>query len=292
MFSTIIAGVDGRAGGRDAIALGAALSTGTGARLILAHTVSYGLHHARAQSARAREQSQWLLGDQARAAGVNAQLEVVVEETAAAGLARLARAERADLVVVGSPHRGALGRAVLGDDTRAVLDAAACPVAVAPAGWRPEHRSLARIGVGYDDTPQARRALHAAAELAHALNAGLEVIDVVEPPPAHGGERPIDARRRISERRERARRGLERAIAGLAVPATAEIRSGGPAEQLAASSAHTDLLVVGSHARGALGRLLYGSASNAVLRDARCPVIVVPTPAPQPLGAAATAAGR
>lgn len=39
MFSTIIAGVDGRAGGRDAIALRAALASATGTRLLPAHIV-------------------------------------------------------------------------------------------------------------------------------------------------------------------------------------------------------------------------------------------------------------
>ena len=42
MFTKIVVGVDGRPGGRDAIALGAALER-TGARLVLAHVIAYGL---------------------------------------------------------------------------------------------------------------------------------------------------------------------------------------------------------------------------------------------------------
>ena len=179
---------------------------------------------------------------------------------------------------------------MVGDDTRAVLDAASCPVAVAPGGWRPGPHALAsaRIGVAYDDTPQARRALNAAAELAGALEATLRVVEVVEPLRARSGERPIDARRALRERHRHARRRLDRVIASLAVPASAEIASGAPGEQLAAFSDRTDLMVVGSHARGRIGRRLNGSVSDALVRHARGPVIVVPTPAAQPfLGASA-----
>jgi len=43
-----------------------------------------------------------------------------------------------------------------------------------------------------------------------------------------------------------------------------------------ASEAETaDLIVVGTHGRGAVGRLFLGSVSDHVVRHARCPVMVV-----------------
>ena len=36
-----------------------------------------------------------------------------------------------------------------------------------------------------------------------------------------------------------------------------------------------DLIVIGSHGRGRIERALLGSVADAVLRDARCPVLVV-----------------
>ena len=43
----------------------------------------------------------------------------------------------------------------------------------------------------------------------------------------------------------------------------------------AAAAEHADLIVVGTHGRGAVGRLFLGSVSDHVVRHARCPVMVV-----------------
>lgn len=43
----------------------------------------------------------------------------------------------------------------------------------------------------------------------------------------------------------------------------------------AAAAEHADLIVVGTHERGAVGRLFLGSVSDHVVRHAGCPVMVV-----------------
>jgi nucleotide-binding universal stress UspA family protein len=43
----------------------------------------------------------------------------------------------------------------------------------------------------------------------------------------------------------------------------------------AAEAEHADMIVVGSHGRGAVGRLFLGSVSEHVVRNAPCPVLVV-----------------
>ena len=53
--------------------------------------------------------------------------------------------------------------------------------------------------------------------------------------------------------------------------------TGDPGDMIveAAEAEHADMIVVGSHGRGAVGRLFLGSVSEHVVRNAPCPVLVV-----------------
>jgi nucleotide-binding universal stress UspA family protein len=42
-----------------------------------------------------------------------------------------------------------------------------------------------------------------------------------------------------------------------------------------------DLIVIASHGRTGLGRILFGSTAESVVRHAHCPVLVVKPPAEQ-----------
>ncbi|MCD0450166.1 universal stress protein [Actinocorallia sp. API 0066] len=55
-----------------------------------------------------------------------------------------------------------------------------------------------------------------------------------------------------------------------------EIVSDHPAAALTAASRRADLLVLGTHHRGALGNLVFGSVGHAVLHHAHCPVAIIP----------------
>jgi len=80
---------------------------------------------------------------------------------------------------------------------------------------------------------------------------------------------------------------VQRARAGGA-EATGLTWDGEPGEAIveAAEAESADLIVVGTHGRGAVGRLFLGSVSDHVVRHARCPVMVV-----RPTRVAAPAAG-
>lgn len=47
-----------------------------------------------------------------------------------------------------------------------------------------------------------------------------------------------------------------------------------------ADEAKADLIVMGTHGRGGLGRLLMGSVAEGVMRKATCPVVTVKAPIP------------
>jgi nucleotide-binding universal stress UspA family protein len=57
---------------------------------------------------------------------------------------------------------------------------------------------------------------------------------------------------------------------------------GDPAAEIVRAAGACDLLVMGTHGRTGLGRLLMGSVAEQVVRRAPCPVVTVKTPAPRP----------
>ena len=77
---------------------------------------------------------------------------------------------------------------------------------------------------------------------------------------------------------ERATAKLAEVTAGL--PGTVGRRAcrGTPDAELRKASEAADLLVIGSRAWGAVGRVILGSTSDRVIHDAGSPVLVVPRP--------------
>ena len=143
------------------------------------------------------------------------------------------------------------------------------------------------------------RALLEVAELyAGALQARLYLVHVMPPAPTSSAcrRRPRPARPVPTPRSavgyaydrglaaERARtahdelHALRDRLAGAGVSATALLIEGPAAEKIAAEARRLGcgLIIVGAHQRGLLGQWLHGSTSRELLRDAPCPVLVVP----------------
>ena len=90
----------------------------------------------------------------------------------------LAEIERASLVVIGSSHRGAVGRVFAGTTAERLLHGAPCPVAGAAGTARGEE--ISRIAVGWDGSAEATAALDAAVAIARAVGAELRVVEVLD----------------------------------------------------------------------------------------------------------------
>lgn len=229
----------------------------------------------------------------ARATGAEL-LPVTAPDELGPNLAELARAYEADLIVLGSTHRGGLGRVIPGSTLEHLLGEAPCPVAVAPPGfaqqgnepgWRPlqekgDDPGLRVVGVGFDGSPAAAQALQTATELALLNGAGMRVYAVApKHPQVPGAETPPMSNGQPTEA-EALRAALHKAVAELPSEARAlpVFKRGVPAEELLKAAAiGVDLLLLGSRPGGPLRRALHSSVSNTVILRAPCPVLVVPT---------------
>jgi nucleotide-binding universal stress UspA family protein len=135
-----------------------------------------------------------------------------------------------------------------------------------------------RVLLGYDGSPGARQALHAAARLASEQHAELTAVIVQHHLPRFGAtigevdeERRIetaDARRLASEIQAQADEHHLR-VDIVVVP-------GHPAHELVriAKDRHADLIIVGHTGHAALRGVLLGSVCEHVIRHAPCPVLV------------------
>lgn len=279
MFQSVIVGVDGRPGGRDAIALASRLASGQ-AKLVLAHVHNGVQHPVHATTpgllAAEREQAHELLERERAASAVTAELLSCVSASPGRGLHDLAEQQHADLLVVGSCSRGLLGRALLGDDTRGSLNGAPCAVAVASGDFAGDPAAIATIGVGYDGSPEAACALAAARALADQTGASIRVLEVVSIPSySFTGMVPAAMGEGIEIMLEQAGERIA-ALPGV----TGEARYGLPGEELAAFSGRVELLIVGSRNYGPVRRLVLGSTSDYLARHARCSLLVLPRQAP------------
>ena len=272
MFKQIVVGVDGREGGRDAVMLAKLLVAADG-ELTLAHVLPGDAHANRGASAAYEapeaERAEALLETTREETGVEAHLRWRGSSSVGRGLHELCELIGADLVAVGSSRRGLLGRVLIGDDTSAALNSAACSIAIAPTNYSQQPGAMCEIGVGYDGSPESEHALSVARMLAGASGAKLSALEAVSlPSDAFLGPGTVDntPRRLLADARGRI------AALGDVEPRAAY---GQPAEELALYSASLDLLIVGSRGYGPVGRLIHGSTSQQLAHSARCPLLVL-----------------
>ena len=281
MFKTIIVGIDGREGGRDALALAAALQRQFASDLIAVH--AFPLDHYLGRGADGeyeqviQDRAQKLARDEVERSGVAARPFVVADGSPGRALHNTAEAHDGDLIVVGSAHRGRVGRVLAGDVTAGTLHGAPCPVLVAPRGHSANARELRTIGVGFDGSRESRAALELAHGIAKAVGARLRIIDVVVPPDADGpfpAYRP-DWAEHAHARREEAEDRLATVLGELGDIATGIAPFGDPARELTSAAHDLDLLVTGSRDYGPVRRLMLGSTSTKLVHAVPCPVLVL-----------------
>ena len=199
-------------------------------------------------------------------------LQLISEQSPAAGLHGLAEREQAALMVVGSSHRSNIGRILVGGTAERLLTGASVPVAVAPAGYWSIRRPIQLVGSAFvDGSPESHRALAWAAELARTASARLCIVAVHEHAlPAtlalNGGLATASIndilRRQLKEQ-------LAEAVAALdpGIDASQTLLDGDARDVLSEASGDLDLLVLGSGGYGPMRAVLLGSVSAGLVRS-------------------------
>lgn len=280
----ILVGVDGGDTQRDALDLARRFAAVEGSRLVVAHVypsprVARVLDPLYERAVEA-EAERILLRARGHLGRLRYETRAIPASSVPRALHRLAREERCDVLVLGSCHRGPVGRAVLGSVAERVVDGAPCPVVVAPRRDRGRSAPLRSIAVAYDGRAESEVALAWAQALAERAGATLTVLHAYQqllaaPYPGVGVALSQEAARSMEAN---AQAVLARALDRLpsAVQPSGRLLEGPVARSLAEVAEGFDLLVAGSRGYGPVAAVLLGSTSRRLLHAARCPVVVLP----------------
>jgi nucleotide-binding universal stress UspA family protein len=200
-------------------------------------------------------------------------------------------AHSADIALIAMGTHGKTGwdRLRLGSVAESVLRQAPCPVLAVHAAVtshpsvNPSRLSLSHLLVATDFSASSKAALSAAVVLAKRLNGQVVLVHVAKPSGSlQSGRLHVD-----ELWRKRYARQFQRIVsASRADEAITDkvVLTGNPVEVILnqANRRKADLIVVGTHGRRGMSRLMLGSVAEAVVRRAACPVLVMKTQAGKP----------
>lgn len=278
-MKSVVVGLEETEEGKDALHFARLLREGTGARIHVTSVHSDTLFYdgiEEIDAARNRYFDRMLEFAETELGG-DFEFQRMFETSVPSGLTRVAEEVDADLLIIGSSHRGPIGRILMGDAGARLASGAPCAVTMVPRGWhRDDGAGIAKIGIGFDGTKDAEGALAFGLELARALGSSLSLIGVVprmitpsRMGPGNAGYEKV----LLGDMEAIVKEGIAKAdLPGV----EGRVRAGHPADELADESKQLDLLILGSRGYGPVRRVLLGGASFKVMRSAACPVIVVP----------------
>lgn len=201
--------------------------------------------------------------------------DVIVEE---------AERSKADLIVMGSRGRRAIKSALLGSVSAEVVDHAPCPVLVARG---PTLRRAILAEDGSETAAAGARLLATVPALRDLEVRVVSVVDAPFPSTLTGGDAPMatysavqayyDSLPALREATAKSARERAAALVAAGLAATSEVREGDAAAQLIAAAIddRADCIVIGSHGRTGMARVVLGSVARGVLFNAPCSVLIV-----------------
>jgi nucleotide-binding universal stress UspA family protein len=174
--------------------------------------------------------------------------------------------------------------ALIGSTTERVLHKASCPVLTIPnAGDEPgsaERVRFTHVLCAIDFSPSSLKALAHGLSFAHESDAKVTLLHVLEmlSDEQMSAAWLVPVGEYVQQRRDEARHQLDQLVRD-------ELRAGNEPALLVetgsvtrtilrvADQLNTDLIAIGARGRTAVGRMLFGSTTDTVIRHAVCPVI-------------------
>ncbi|MDI6852740.1 MAG: universal stress protein [Deltaproteobacteria bacterium] len=205
-------------------------------------------------------------------AGVPLKTACVFDEPHA-GIVNVAESENCDLIVIGAKGRGLLERLLVGSVARRVIGFTKRDVLVVPFKGS---LALNKIMLATDGSENSQPAGNRALELAQAYGAELKVLSVLElPSPIGGNVREVLAD--LEKSRKNVLTDIRAQAEALGLTTECFTSQGPPARTIVAEAQKqgVNLIVMGSHGRTGLSRLLMGSVTERVIGLSPCPVLVV-----------------
>jgi nucleotide-binding universal stress UspA family protein len=138
-----------------------------------------------------------------------------------------------------------------------------------------------RILVPFDFSPQSRRALTVACDLAAAHRGEVAVLCALEPISSLAGIRPpggpiwFPSDEVVAAERRRLQAVVDSVRAGRRLAVRANVVVAAPLEAILAAAKNADVIVMATTGRGALSHLLVGSVAEKVVRHAPVPVLTI-----------------
>lgn len=206
---------------------------------------------------------------------------------------------QADMIVMATHGRSGLGRWIYGSVAEAVLRRTTVPVMLIPA-WLPEAGETPlgvkpKVLVPLDGSAFAEEALAPATTLAAALGGELMLVHAISPfEQVMTPEVTLPSYTEEAQAREEVARAylndLVKRSAASGVTVNVDIRMGLPPDAIAAAARENNatLVVMATHGRTGVRRLLMGSVADATLRRSELPILFV-RPQQEKSGAAETA---
>jgi nucleotide-binding universal stress UspA family protein len=232
-------------------------------------------------------------------ATLHAVATVDVSDSPAEAIAEYARLQNIDLILMGTHGRSGISQFLVGSVAERVVRTAPCPVLTVR---HPEHEfvipdpsetprpvmiTLKQILVATDFSEPSDAALAYGRELARTFDADLTVLHVAENLAARsfGADGIAFTSAELQADVEDMARSRVAALlvgdANLGIRSTGVVVTGNsPAATVTAyaEQQNIDLIVMGTHGRGAVAHLLMGSVAERVVRTAPCPVLTVRHP--------------